>query len=107
MKDHFENGTYMCEVNDQYSQFPESHWVMVYQNKKKTYFIDSLGRDFTHYDFKLKRPAYEVSRRLQSWDSKLCGAYLVSSEWRLARGLDVNSIMDYFTWDYRLKDEFI
>ena len=29
------------------------------------------------------------------------------SEWRLARGLDVNSIMDYFTWDYRLKDEFI
>ena len=107
MKDHFENGTYMCEVNDQYSQFPGSHWVMVYQNKKKTYFIDSLGRDFTHYDFKLKRPAYEVSRRLQSLDSKLCGVYLVSSEWRLPRGLAVNNIMDYFTWDYRLKDEFI
>ena len=44
---------------------------MIYQDKKKTYFTDSLGRDFTHYGFKFKRPAYQVFRRLQCLDSKL------------------------------------
>ena len=104
MKEHFEKETYMCVVNEQDSQFPGSHWVMVYQNKKKTYFIDSLGRDFTTYDF--KRPVYQVSRRLQCLDSKSCGAYLVFFGCRLARELDLNSIMDYFTWNCRLNDEF-
>ena len=45
--------------------------------QEKTYFIGSLGREFTHYDFKFKRPVYQVSRRLQGLDFKLCGAYLV------------------------------
>ena len=58
MKEHFGKEIYMCVVNEQDSQFPGSHWMMVYQNKKKTYFIDSLGRDFTHYDFKSKRFVY-------------------------------------------------
>ena len=98
MKEHFEKETYM---------FPESHWVMVYQNKKNTYFIDSLGIDFTHYGFRFKRPVYKVSRRLQCLDSKSCGAYPVFFGCRLARGLDLNSIMNYFTWDCRLNDEFI
>ena len=40
----------MWVVNEQDFQFSRSHWVMVYQNKKKTYFPDSFGRDFTHYD---------------------------------------------------------
>ena len=35
MKTHFEKETYMCVVNKQDSQFPGSHWVMVYQDKKK------------------------------------------------------------------------
>ena len=81
--------------------------MMVCQNKKNTYFIDSLRRDFAHYDFKLKRPVYQVSRRLQCLDSKLCGAYLVLFGCRLARGLDMNSIMDYLIWDCRLNDKFI
>ena len=74
----------MCVVNEQDSQFPGSHWVMVYQNKIKAYFLDSLGRDFTHYDFKFKRPVYQVFRRLQCLDSNLCGAYLVffDADWR-------------------------
>ena len=97
----------MLTVNKQDSQFPGSHLVMVYQNKKKIYFIDSLGRDFAQYDFKFKRHVYKVSRRLQRLDSKLCGAYLVFFGCRLARGLDMNSIMDYFTWDCKLNDEFI
>ena len=62
MKEHFEKETYMCVVNEQDSQFPGSHWLMVYQDKKNTYFIDSLGRDFTHYGFKFKRPICQVSR---------------------------------------------
>ena len=56
IKEHFERKKYLHVRS-------ESHWVMVYQNKKKTYFIDSLGRDFTHYNFKFKRPVYQVSRR--------------------------------------------
>ena len=71
--------------------------MMVYQNKKKTCFIDSLGGYFSYYDFKFKRPVCQVSRRLQCLDPKVCGAYLVFFECRLARGLDLNSIMDYFT----------
>ena len=51
MKGHFEKETYMCVVNEQDSQFSGSHWVRVSQNRKKTYFIDSLGGDFIHYDF--------------------------------------------------------
>ena len=85
MKDHFEKEIYMCVVNEQEFQFPGTHWVMVYQNKKKTYFIDSLGRETTHYDFKVKRPVYQVSRRLQCLDSKLCEAYLAFFVCRLAR----------------------
>ena len=107
MKEHVEKETYMCVVNEQDSQFPGSHPVMVYQNKKNTYFIDSLGRHITHNDFKFKRPVYQVSRRLQYLDSKLCGAYLVFLGWRLARALDLDSIIDYFTWDFRFNDEFI
>ena len=87
VKEYFEKETYMFVVNEQDSQFPESHWVMVYQEKKKAYFIDSFGRDFTHYGFKFKRPVYQVSRRLQCLDSKLCGAYFVLFGCRLARGL--------------------
>ena len=69
LKGNFEKETYMCVVNENASRFPGSHWVMVYQKKKKIYFIDSLGRDFTNYDFKFKRPFYQVSRRLQCLDS--------------------------------------
>ena len=58
----------MCVVNEQDSHFPGSHWVMVYKNKKKTYLIDSLGRDFTYNGFKFKRPVYQVFTRLQSLD---------------------------------------
>ena len=107
MKEHFDKETYMCVVNEQDSQFPGSHLVMVYQDKKSTYFIDSFGRYFTHYGFKFQRRIYQVSRRLQCLDVKLWGAYLVFSGCRLARGLDLNSIMDYFTWDCRFNDEFI
>ena len=67
----------MCVVNEQDSEFRGSHWLMVYQDKKAAYFIDSLERDFTHYGLKFKRPVYQVSRRLQFSDSKLCGTYLV------------------------------
>ena len=110
MKERFEKETYMYAVNEQDPQFPASHWVMMYQNKRKTYFTDALGRDFTYYGLKFKRPIYQVSRRLQCLDcldSKLCGAYLVFFGCRLARGLDLNSIMDYFAWDCRFNDEFI
>ena len=40
LKERFKKGTFMCVVNEQDSQFPESHCLMVYQDKKKTYFID-------------------------------------------------------------------
>ena len=35
IKEHFEKETCMCVVNEQDCQFPASHWVMVYQFKKK------------------------------------------------------------------------
>ena len=107
MKEHFEKETYMCVVNEENSQFSGSHWVMVYQDKKKTYFIDFFGRDFTHYGFKFKRPVYQVLRRLQCLDSKLRGAYLVFFGCTFVRGSDLNSIIDYFTWDCRFNNEFI
>ena len=69
----------MCS-EEQDSQFPGSHRVMVYQDKKKTYFIESLH--FTHYAFKFKRPVYQASRRLQYLDSKLCGAYSLHVDWQ-------------------------
>ena len=99
MNKRFEKETYLCVVNEQDSQFPGSHWVMVYHDKKKTYFTDSLGRDFTHYGFKFKRPVCQASTRLKSLDSKSCGAYLVFFRCRLARGLDLKSVIDNFTWD--------
>ena len=107
LKGYFEKETYILVVNEQDSQFPGSHWLMVYWNKKKTYFIDSLGRYFAHYEFKFKRPVYHLSRRLQCLDSELHGGYLVFFGCRLTRGLDMRSIMDYFTWDCRLNDDFI
>ena len=107
MKERFKKENCICLVNEQDFQFPGSHWGMVYQDKKNTYYIDSFGRDFTHYGFKFKRLVYQVFRRLQCLDSKLCEAYLVFFESRLARGLDLNSIMDYFTWDCRCSDECI
>ena len=61
----------MSVVNEQDSQFPGSHWLMAYQDKKKTYFTDALGRDFIHYGFKFKRPAYQVPRRLLCLDLKI------------------------------------
>ena len=47
MKERFEKETYMCVVNEQDSQFPGSHSVMVYEDKKKTSFRNSLGRYFS------------------------------------------------------------
>ena len=35
IKKRFEKETYMCVVNEQDSQFPGSHWVMVYQERKR------------------------------------------------------------------------
>ena len=76
--------TYMCVVNKQDSQFPGSHWVMVYQDKKNTYFLDSYGRDFHYHGFNFKRPVYQVSRKLQCLHSKLYEAYLVflDADWQ-------------------------
>ena len=68
MQERFEKETYMCVENEQDSQFPGSHWVMVYQENKKTCFKDSLGKDFTHDGFKFKRAVYQVSRRFQCLD---------------------------------------
>ena len=56
MKERFEKEIYMCVVTEQDSQFPGSHWVMVYEDKKKTYFIESFERNFTNYGCKFKRP---------------------------------------------------
>ena len=57
MKERFKEETYMCVINEQDSQFSGSHWVIVYQDKKKTYFKNSLVRNFTYYGFQLERPA--------------------------------------------------
>ena len=47
-KDQFMKKERTCVfVNEQISQFHGSHWVMVYEDKEKTYFIVFLGRDFT------------------------------------------------------------
>ena len=56
MKERFEKETYMRVVTEQDSQFPRSRWVMVYEDKKKTYFLDSFERNFTNYGCKFKRP---------------------------------------------------
>ena len=69
--------------------------------QEKYLFLGSLGSDFAY------RLVYQVSSRLQCLDSKLCGACLIFFGCRLAKILDTNSIMDYFTWDFRLNDEFI
>ena len=63
MKEHFEKETYMCLVNEHDSHFPGSHLVMVYHNKKKTYFKDSPGKDSAPFDFKFPRPIYQMSRK--------------------------------------------
>ena len=102
MKERFEKETYMYILNEQDSQFPGTHWVMVYQDKKNFYFIDSLGEEFTHYGFKFKRPVYQVSRNLQCFDSKLSCVF-----WMQICRLNLNSIMDYFNWDCRFNDGFI
>ena len=52
MKERFKEEIYMCVINEQDSQFSGSHWVIVYQDKKKTYF----KRNFTYYGFQLERP---------------------------------------------------
>ena len=57
--------------------------------QEKAYLIDFFGKDFTHYDFKFKRPVYQISRRFQCLGSKLCGAYLVFFGCRLTRRLDM------------------
>ena len=103
----FTRDIYMCVVNEQDSKYPGSHWLLVYQDGKKNYFIDSLGRDYTYYGLKLKRPVYQIHRRLQCLDSQLCGAYVIFFGIRLAREMNLDSIMDYFTWNCRLNDEFI
>ena len=101
MKEHFKNETYMCVVNEQDFRFPGSHWVFVYQNKKKMHFLDFHESDFAY------RLVCQVSRGLQGLDTKLCEAYPLVFGRSLARGLDMNSITDYFTWDRRLNNEFI
>ena len=85
----------MCAVTEQDSQFLGSHWVIVFQGMKKAYLMDSLGRDFTHYGFKFKKPLYQVSSRLQCLDSKLCGAFFAFCGCKLAAG-DFKSTMEYF-----------
>ena len=108
MKKHFEKETCMSVLNEQDSQVPGSHWVIVYQNKKNTYFIDSFGRDFFHYDFNFKGPIY-LPRiyKITMFRIEITWSFLVFFGCRLTRGLDMNSIMDYFTRDCRLNNEFI
>ena len=76
MNKRFEKETCMCVVSEQDSHFPGIDYVMLYQGKKNTYFIESLERDFTHYRFKFQRPASQVFERLQCLDSKLCKVIL-------------------------------
>ena len=61
----------------------------------------------SHYGLEFKRLVYKVSGTLTCLGPKLCRAYLVFFGCRLARGLDLNSVIDYFTWDGKVNNEFI
>ena len=89
MKERFEKETYMCVVNEQDSQFPGSHSVMVYEDKKRP-LSETLLED-------------TLPLWLQIQETHLPSIQKITT-FRLKK---ISSIMDYFTWDCRFNDEFI
>ena len=73
----WERNLHMCSKQTRFSVSWNSLGDGVSEQKKINYFIDFLGRNFTHCDLKFKRLVYQVSRRLQCLDSKLSGDYLL------------------------------
>ena len=106
MKQLFKEKTYMCVVNKQDAQFPGSHWVMVSRPEKGLFYRLSWKRLYplSLQDQETRLPSIQ---KITMFRLKIMWSLSCVFGYRLSRGLDVNSVMDYHTWDCRLNDDFI
>ena len=80
-------GAYVLNTTDA----PGEHWILIYVGDDgHVELFDSLGR--TENDYGLQFNSTTLPKRLQSFNSKNCGLYVVYFLFWRSRGIDVNTL---------------
>lgn len=94
---------------------PGRHWVVFYvSSRTKGEFFDSYGNSPSYYSnaFQLffDRNGLKMTynqRRLQGYDSSVCGQYCVYYLMQRCRGMEMKSVVEPFTQNYANNDQFV
>jgi hypothetical protein len=82
-------------VNSDRSDMPGSHWIGLYCNNKNSsvVFVDSYGQGINFYDIVIKNFVESIGNGLienrvplQSWNSDVCGEYVIWFMYKLFNG---------------------
>lgn len=96
----------VCIVNEQASEAAGTHWVLIYFDEKKVVFFDSFGRPPAYFKLKAKinklsrrkKKTLEVSKqRLQSYQSVMCGGFVICFAFFLSRNYNLKTISRFFS----------
>ncbi len=71
------------------------HWVLMYKSKKTLYLFDSLARDISFYNFKVKYTIVQVCNiAVQPAHSVKCGHFVLFFLYFLINGRSVDSVIE-------------
>ena len=102
-------------VNTDKRMDPGRHWVAFYiSSRTEGEFFDSYGNPPSYYSNEFEkffdRHGLKMTynrKRLQGYDSSVCGQYCIYYLMQRCRGIDMKSIVKPFTQNYANNDQFV
>ena len=94
---------------------PGRHWVVFYvSSRTKGEFFDSYGNSPSYYSNAFQKffdrnglKLMYNDKRLQGYDSSVCGQYCVYYLMQRCRGMEMKSVVEPFTQNYANNDQFV
>lgn len=100
-------------VNTDPASQPGTHWIAIYIDKYGSgVYFDSYGEKprSKHHRHRLRRLCKTIeynTKRLQSWDSKVCGEYCIMFIYNMCSGRSLRSFCKLFSHNTRLNDRIV
>ena len=104
---------YALIINTDNHDRPGVHWVAVYLNKNgHAIFFDSYGMppSVSHHHQRIRKNSTRFgwnTKRLQSFNSTVCGQYCVMFLYFMSHGYTLDHFYNLFSNNYKLNDNFV
>lgn len=83
---------------------PGIHWIALWVLEDTIEFMDSFGLEPAYYGWSFALPVLMNTRQLQSDTASTCGAYCLYFLYFRALGLNMATILEFFSTDTQLND---